>query len=77
MLIIDRFESEFAIVENTETEKMTMIERNLIENNASEGDVIMLSDGIYCVDSEATKKRRAEVLALLKKLNLDTPPKFV
>ena len=71
MLIIDRFESEFAIVENTETEKMTMVERKLIENNASEGDVVVLSDGIYRVDSEATKKRRAEVLALLKKLNLN------
>ena len=71
MLIIDRFESEFAIVENTETEKMMMVERKLIENNASEGDVVVLSDGIYHVDSEATKKRRAEVLALLKKLNLN------
>ena len=71
MLIIDRFEGEFAIVEDTETEKMTMIEKELIEQNASESDVVVLSDGIYCVDPEATKKRRAEVLALLKKMNLD------
>ena len=71
MLIIDRFEGEFAIVEDTETEKMMQIEKELIEENASESDVIVLSDGIYCVDSEATKKRRAEVLALLKKLDLD------
>lgn len=71
MLIIDRFEGEFAIVEDTDTDKMTTIEKELVEQNASEGDVIVLSDGIYHVDYEATKKRRAEVLALLKKLNLD------
>lgn len=71
MLIIDRFEGKFAIVEDTETEKMTQIGKELIEQNASESDVIVLSDGIYRVDSEATKKRRAEVLALLKKMNLD------
>lgn len=71
MLIIDRFEGEFAVVENTDTEKMELIKRELIYRNASEGDVIVLSDEIYYVDTEATKKRRAEVLALLKKLNLD------
>ena len=71
MLIIDRFENEFAVVEDTETEKMITIKKELIEQNASEGDVIVFSDGLYHVDSEATKKRRAEVLALLKKMNLD------
>ena len=71
MLIIDRFEGEFAIVEDTETEKMTTVKKELIEQNASENDVIVISDGIYHVDAEATKKRRAEVLALLKKMNLD------
>ena len=71
MLIIDRFEGEFAIVEDTETEKKTMIGKELIEPDASESDVIVFLDGIYRVDAEATKKRRAEVLALLKKMNLD------
>lgn len=71
MLIIDRFENEFAVVEDTETENMITIKKELIEQNASEGDVIVFSDGLYHVDSEATKKRRAEVLALLKKMNLD------
>ena len=71
MLIIDRFEGEFAIVEDTDTDKMMTVENELIEQNASEGDVIVLLNGIYHVDSEATKKRRAEVLALLKKMNLD------
>ena len=69
MLIIDRFEEEFAVVENTDTEKMTLIKKDLIDKNASEGDVIVLSGEIYSIDAEATKKRRAEVLALLKKID--------
>ena len=71
MLIIDRFEGEFAVVENSDNEEMTLIEKAIIDLNAGEGDVITFSDGMYHVDDEATKKRRAEVLALLKKLELD------
>lgn len=71
MLIIDRFEGEFAIVEDTDTEEMTQIEKEFIDKDSAEGDVIVLTDGVYHTDAEATKKRRAEVLALLKKMNLD------
>ena len=71
MLIIDRFEGEFAVVENTDTEEMMMIKKELIGNDARESDVIVLSDEKYHTDIEATKKRRAEVLALLKKINPD------
>ena len=71
MLIIDRFEGEFAVVENTVSEEMTLIERANIDLNAREGDVITFFDGMYHVDDETTKKRRAEVLALLKKLGPD------
>ena len=71
MLIIDRFEGEFAVVENTDTEEMTLIKKELIDKDAMESDVIVMTDGMYYTDAEATKKRRAEVLALLKKMNLD------
>ena len=71
MLIIDRFEGEFAVVENTDSEEMTLINKVIIDQNAREGDVIALLDGIYHVDDEETKKRRAEVLALLKRLDPD------
>ena len=71
MLIIDRFEDEFAVVENTVSEEMLLIERAIIDLNAKEGDVITFADGMYHVDYETTKKRRAEVLALLKKIDPD------
>ena len=71
MLIIDRFEGEFAVVENTDTEEMILVRKDMIDNDAGESDVIILSDERYHTDIEATKKRRAEVLALLKKINPD------
>ena len=69
MLIIDRFEGKFAVVENTDTDEMMLINKQLIDKDARESDVIVLLDEKYRTDIEATKKRRAEVLALLKKIN--------
>lgn len=69
MLIIDRFEGEYAVVENTDTEEMILIKKELIGTDSRESDVIVLSDGKYHTDIDATKKRRAEVLALLKKID--------
>lgn len=70
MLIIDRFEEGYAVVEDSEEDKMFTLSRELIESGAAEGDVITLTDGIYRTDTEETKKRRAEMLALLNKLNI-------
>ena len=69
MLIIDRFEGEFAVVENTDTEEMLLIKKELIDNDVRESDVIVLLEEKYHTDIEATKKRRADVLALLKKID--------
>lgn len=70
MLIIDRFEEGYAVVEDSDTDKIFSLNRELIEDGAREGDVIALTDGVYKVDSEETKRRRAEVLALLNRLNI-------
>lgn len=70
MLIIDRFEAGYAVVEDSEEDKIFTLSRELIESSAAEGDVIALTDGVYRTDTEGTKKRRAEMLALLNKLNI-------
>lgn len=66
MLIIDRFEGDFAVVEDSEKETHTNIRREFIEEGAKEGDVLALFENFYMVDHAATKKRREEVLALEK-----------
>lgn len=70
MLIIDRFEGDFAVVEDSDSEKMYNIPINQIEKGAVEGDVIYFENELYHVDFEQTKKRRAEMLALLKNMGL-------
>ncbi len=70
MLIIDRFEENLAVVEDSESEKMIRIEKEMIDEAAREGDVIFLAEGEYKVDTEATEDRRREIEELLKKLDI-------
>ena len=60
MIIIDRFEEEFAVCEK-DGKGFEKIPRSLICKTASEGDVIVLSDGIYVTDHAETAKRKKDV----------------
>lgn len=68
MLIIDRFEGDYAVVEDSEKESNINIRKEFIEDGAREGDVIALFDSFYMIDNAATKKRREEILALEKRI---------
>lgn len=59
MIIIDRFEGNFAVLETDEG--MINVERNLISDNVKEGDVLVQNGKNYLVDAAATKARRADV----------------
>ena len=52
---LDRFEGNFAILENRNTKKMTDIPISNIPANAKEGDILRLANGSYVVDHEETK----------------------
>lgn len=56
MMIIDRFEGDIAVIECDDG--MLDISRNLLPENAVEGDVIISYNGAYSVDTEATENRR-------------------
>ena len=47
MLIIDRFQGNFAVVEDSETDSVTNIDKALIDEAAKEGDVLSFEDGAY------------------------------
>lgn len=55
-LVIDRFESNFAICENHETGEMLNIEKQKLPDNISEGDVIKIIDNEYIIDEQARKE---------------------
>ena len=65
MLIIERFEGETAVIENDEHIE---INRKLLPQDASEGDVIVKCGDGYSVDREQTAKRRERILKLQNSL---------
>lgn len=68
MLIIDRFESDYAICESDAGEVVS-IPRQSIESCAKEGDSIVSdADGFFTVDKISTRQRSKRFLDLLKKL---------
>lgn len=67
MLIIERFESDFAIVE-TDEDTFTQIPRTALPPNAKEGDIITKIDDEYIIDYENTKKRRQKIIDLQNSL---------
>lgn len=69
MLIIDRFEGDFAVVEDSGKDEVINIHKDFIEENAKEGDVIALFETFYMIDHAETKKRREEILALNKRVS--------
>lgn len=70
MLIIDRFEGDFAVCENTETDKIEQIKIAQLPQNVKESDVLVMIDGIYKIDTEKTNELRLENIRLLRELGL-------
>ena len=69
---LDRFEDNFAILENRNTKEMTNIPISNIPSNAKEGDILKHSNGSYVIDYEETKvvsDRIREKMDNLKKSN--------
>ena len=60
MLIIDRFEGDYAVCE-CETGEFVSIRRNLIAEDAKEGDIIVWIDASYLVDSEKSTARKQNI----------------
>jgi hypothetical protein len=65
MKIIDRFEGDFAVIEDGET--FVSVDRRLVCEAACEGDVVELYDGRYITDAKATAERREAFAARLKR----------
>lgn len=71
MLILDRFEGDFALIEVTdENDNITSIEipKNRIASDAREGDILILNNDIYVTDTDATLLRRKRIINRLRRL---------
>ena len=67
MYIIDRFENEYAVLED-ETKKMVHVKRTELPSEAKPGDCIQMVDGSYRVDEAQTKKRQVRIQNLMDDL---------
>lgn len=56
ILVIDRFEGDFAVCEDRESGKMHNIEISKLPQNVKEGDVIKLKNNQYSIDEEKNKE---------------------
>ena len=65
-MIVDRIEGENAYIED-ET-GIRAVPRTLLPEDAREGDVLILTGGIWRVDAEKTEKRRAMMKNRLERL---------
>jgi len=63
VLIVDRIEGDLLICENDGGERFVLSPGQYIPP-VSEGDVLILINGVYCVDPDETRRRREEIIAL-------------
>ena len=69
MLIIDRFEGEYAVCEDPDTEKQSILPRVTLPRGVREGDCLIPDGkGGYLLDAQATLSRRARIKAMLEDL---------
>lgn len=65
---IDRFEENFAVCENLETNEIINIEKNLLPANCKKGDIIKFENGIYSIDEITTKIEQKEIKNMVDSL---------
>ncbi|MBD5146473.1 MAG: DUF3006 domain-containing protein [Ruminococcus sp.] len=62
MLIIDRIDGNTAVIEDGDNR--FEVSRSELAPDVKEGDAVLLENGVYRKDTDATEKRRQEILRL-------------
>lgn len=64
---IDRFEGEYAVLQNMQGQSFDVLRLNIPEN-AKEGDMLREFDGVYTVDEQLTQQRKQKIAELRNRL---------
>lgn len=67
MYIIDRFEENYAVIEDKD-KKIIQVLRNRLPKQVKEGDCLVLVNGNYVIDEKATRERKQQVHNLMNQL---------
>lgn len=65
---IDRFEGNFAVCENLETNEIVNIKSSLLPENCKEGSIIKLENNQYVLDEISTKEKQDEIKNMVNNL---------
>lgn len=68
ILVIDRFEGNFAICENQDTQEMISIELEKLPNQAKEGDVLKFINNKYELDYDKKNEIQNRIKEKMKNL---------
>jgi len=62
---LDRFEGDFAVLENRDTGRMRNVSKHLIPEGAIDGDILRFENNVFSIDHEAAETARTEIRELL------------
>lgn len=58
---VDRFENDFAILENRNTRKLVNISINKLPSNLKEGDILSFKNGTFVLDKDKTNNLQNDI----------------
>ena len=65
---VDRFENDFAILENRKTGSLINVSINKLPSNINEGDILSFKNGNFVLDKDETIKLRNNIKSRFNKL---------
>ena len=66
--VIDRFEGDFAVLENPETKEPEDFPKADMPKGAHSGQTVFIQNGKWEIDYEATAKRHSEIKSLFDRI---------
>ncbi len=65
---VDRFEGEYAILENRKTNEIKNVKRDMLPENIKEGSILQYVNGKYTYNEELTKEETNRIQEKMNKL---------
>ena len=65
---VDRFEGEYAVLENRKTNEIKNVKRDMLPENIKEGSILQYVNGQYTYNEELTKEETNRIQEKMNKL---------
>ena len=65
---VDRFEGEYAVLENRKTNELKQVKRDMLPTNIKEGSILQCVNGKYMYNEELTKEETNRIQDRMNKI---------